>query len=85
MTAHRAGQAMCNSDIDGLYLVMVEHLALDHLLDGMSRTDPNYAGVVKNNSSKQNWTSVVLIQFAQSRACIHEFFAEYFSDKSPEG
>lgn len=86
-TAQRAGRAVCDPGLNGLYLAMVEPWALDLSLDGVNTTDPDrpYAGVVKKNSSKRDRTSIASLQFAQSQSCLREFFARYLGDKSQEG
>ncbi|KAF8119145.1 P-loop containing nucleoside triphosphate hydrolase protein [Boletus edulis] len=90
--AQRAGRAVRDQGLHGLYLTMVEPWALELSLvkeDGQiscSDSDPDrpYAGVVKKTSSKPDRTSYASLRFAQSKTCLRKLFAEYLNDQSPE-
>ncbi|KAF8452791.1 P-loop containing nucleoside triphosphate hydrolase protein [Boletus edulis BED1] len=86
--AQRAGRAVRDPGLHGLYLAMVEPWALGLTLaeDQQSASDPDrpYAGMVKKNASKQDRTSYASLRFAQSQTCLRKFFAEYLDDRSLE-
>lgn len=85
----RAGRAVRDPGLHGLYLAMLEPWALGLDLvehdDHTSDPDRPYAGIVKKNSSKQDRTGYASLRFSQSRSCLRKFFAEYLDDQSPEG
>ena len=88
--AQRAGRAVRDPDLNGLFLTMVETWALELKLDGYGikegeSPDKPYAGTLKKNSSKQDRTSMASLQFVQSDTCLRKSFAEYLGDHSPEG
>lgn len=89
--AQRAGCAVRDQGLHGLYLMMVEPWALELNLVGSSdrinNSDPDrpYAGVVKKTSSKPDRTGYTSLQFAQSKTCLCKLFAEYLDDESLEG
>ncbi|KIJ57646.1 hypothetical protein HYDPIDRAFT_34911 [Hydnomerulius pinastri MD-312] len=83
----RAGRAVRNQDMRGLFLEMYEPWVLEHSLDGdepdASDPDKPYAGTLKKNSSKQDRTGCAALRFAQSAKCLREFLANYLNDCSP--
>ncbi|KAH0831172.1 hypothetical protein J3R83DRAFT_13749 [Lanmaoa asiatica] len=85
----RAGHAVRDPNLTGLFLVMVETWAIELGLGNSNdkaeaNRDKPYAGLVKMNSSKQDRTSIASLQFVQSKTCLREFFAGYLGDNSPE-
>ncbi|KAG9310628.1 hypothetical protein JVU11DRAFT_9196 [Chiua virens] len=89
--AQRAGRAVRDQGLRGLYLEMVEPWALNSELTSVEgdeqSSDPDrpYAGTVKKTSSKQDRTGYASLRFVQSETCLREFFAKYLNDRSPEG
>ncbi|KAF8834573.1 hypothetical protein BDN67DRAFT_873768, partial [Paxillus ammoniavirescens] len=87
-TAQRAGCAVCDPGLHGLYLAMLEPWTLElNLVDNdrdMMDPDRPYVGMVKKNSSKQDRTGCAALRFAQSQSCLHKFLAEYLDDQLPE-
>jgi hypothetical protein len=89
----RAGRAVRDPGLNGLYLAMIEPWALESSLgeddqdtDGPT-DDPDrpWAGTVKKNSSKQDRTGLAALRFAQSEVCLRQFLGEYLDDQSPGG
>ncbi|KIJ06385.1 hypothetical protein PAXINDRAFT_48851, partial [Paxillus involutus ATCC 200175] len=85
----RAGRAVRNPSMHGLYLEMVEPWALELQLENndFNSGDPDRPniGSVKKNSSKQERTGCAAIQFLQSMSCLREFLATYLNDRTPSG
>ncbi|KAF8124050.1 P-loop containing nucleoside triphosphate hydrolase protein [Boletus edulis] len=86
--AQRAGRAVRDQGLHGLYLTMIEPWALELSLAGedgqISDPDKPYAGIVKKTSSKPDRTGYASLRFAQSKTCLRKLFAEYLNDQSLE-
>ncbi|KAF9234844.1 P-loop containing nucleoside triphosphate hydrolase protein, partial [Melanogaster broomeanus] len=88
-TVQRAGRAVRDPGLNGLYLAMVEPWVLELPAslgdDDSDANDPDrpWAGAVKKNSSKQDRTGLAAIGFIQSRTCLRQYLAKYLDDQSP--
>ena len=88
-TIQRAGRAVRNPEMDGLFLEMVEPWVLDIPLSntGLDWSDPDQPNVLplKKTSSKQERTSRASLHFVRSETCLREFIARYVDDQTESG
>jgi len=83
----RAGRAARDSDMQGLFLELVEPWVLRLAINDAGSDDPDrpFSGTVAKNSSKQDRTGYAAIRFAQSETCRRVFLSKYLDDETPEG
>ncbi|KAF8432233.1 P-loop containing nucleoside triphosphate hydrolase protein, partial [Boletus edulis BED1] len=83
----RAGRAVRDPSMHGLFLVMFEPWALNVKLENEASIsdDPDQPinRVVKKNSSKQERTGHAMIRYIKSATCLRKCFSKYLNDQNP--